>query len=124
MRPKVTFGAVANIFTRLMNFEKAGDEMQGHYHTYDHLTLLASGSVKVIVDEQETTFTAPHMIYIRADKKHTLIALEDKTVACCIHAIRDKDTGDIVEPNMIPNGVSHRGHYVPYANKESDIEEI
>lgn len=124
MRPEVSFGSVSNVFTRMMNFKKAGDVMEGHYHSYDHITLLASGSVRVIVDGEETIFVAPHMIYIRADKKHTLIALEDKTVAFCIHAVRDKDTGDIIDPAMMPNGVSHRGNYEPYKKLDSETEEI
>jgi hypothetical protein len=46
------------------------------------------------------------MIFIKADKKHMLEALEDNTVAYCIHALRDKDgSGDILDPSMVPDGV-------------------
>ena len=79
----------------------------GHTHPFDHLTLLAAGSLKVTVDGQETIFKAPHMIYIHKDKIHELVALEDNTVAYCIHALRDGDgVGDILDPAMIPDGVS------------------
>lgn len=105
MRPSITLGAVANIFSRMMHFKKAGDIELGHKHLHDHLTLLASGSLKVIVEGEETVFTAPHMIYIHADKKHELIALVDDTVAYCIHAIRDSISGDIIDPSMIPKGI-------------------
>lgn len=105
MRPDITLGAVSNIFSRMMHFKKAGDIELGHKHHFAHLTLLASGSLKVIVEGEETIFKAPHMIYIHADKKHQLVAVEDDTVAYCIHAIRDANTGDILDPSMIPNGI-------------------
>lgn len=103
--PEVKLGCVANLFSRMMRFEKAGDVEYGHTHAFDHLTLLASGSLKVTVEGQETVFNAPYMIYIKADKRHELMALTDETVAYCIHALRDKDTGDILDPSMIPAGV-------------------
>lgn len=105
--PTVQIGCVANLYSRMMNFKNAGDIEQGHTHPFDHLTLLASGSLKVIVDTKETVFTAPHMIYIHKDKRHELIALEDNTVAYCIHALRDGNgVDDILDPAMIPKGVS------------------
>jgi quercetin dioxygenase-like cupin family protein len=108
-QPQVQMGCVANLFSRMMHFEKAGDIEYGHTHAFDHLTLLASGSLKIIVEEKETVFTAPHMIYIKADKKHELVALKDNTVAYCIHALRsDNEAGDILDPSMVPNGVNPR----------------
>lgn len=105
--PAIKLGCVANLFSRMMHFEKAGDTEIGHTHAFDHLTLLASGSLKVNVDGVCTEFKAPHMIYIHKDKVHELIALEDNTVAYCIHALRDGDgVDDIIDPSMIPNGVN------------------
>lgn len=104
--PKISIGSIANIFSRQMSFEKAGDVEIGHTHQFDHLTLLASGSLKIVVDGKESIFKAPHMIYINKDKVHELTALEDNTVAYCIHVLRDKETGDIIDPSMIPEGVS------------------
>jgi quercetin dioxygenase-like cupin family protein len=46
------------------------------------------------------------MIYIKAGKVHELVALEDETVAYCIHALRDKDNNEILDPSMVPAGVS------------------
>jgi quercetin dioxygenase-like cupin family protein len=89
-----------------MYFEKAGDTEVGHTHQFDHLTLLAKGKLKVTVDNVPTEFTAPHMIYIHKDKVHELEALTDETVAYCIHALRDKNTNEIIDPSMIPNGVN------------------
>lgn len=90
-----------------MHFKKAGDVEQGHTHDFDHLTLLASGSLKITIDGEITEFKAPHMIFIHKDKRHELVALEDNTVAYCIHALRGSNkTDDILDPAMIPKGVS------------------
>lgn len=105
MPPIVKIGCVANLFSRMMHFKKAGDIEQGHTHQFDHLTLLAKGRLKVTVDGQSTEFTAPQMIYIHKDKFHVLEALTDETVAYCIHALRDKTDGDILDPDMIPEGI-------------------
>ena len=87
----------------MMHFERAGDIEKGHTHQFDHLTLLAKGSLKIVIDGSETDFNAPHMIYIRKNKNHKLIALEDDTVAYCIHAITpDENTINMVSPDMVP----------------------
>jgi quercetin dioxygenase-like cupin family protein len=107
-QPVVDIACVANLFSRMMHFKKVGDIEIGHTHQFDHLTLLAKGSLKVIVDGAESVFKAPHMIYIHKDKVHELTALEDDTVAFCIHALRDGvGVGDIISPDNIPNGVTH-----------------
>lgn len=104
--PEIKIGYVANLWSRMMHFKKAGDTEIGHTHQFDHLTLLAKGKLKVTVDGVVTEFTAPHMIYIKADKVHELEAMTDETVAYCIHALRDKDTSEILDPSMIPDGVN------------------
>lgn len=104
--PVINIGSVSNVYSRMMHFRKAGDVELGHKHHYDHLTLLANGSLKIIVEEKETIFKAPFMIYIKAEKNHKLVALEDNTVAYCVHAIRNKDTQDILDPSMIPDGIN------------------
>lgn len=104
--PLIQIGCVANLWSRMMHFKQAGDTEHGHTHQFDHLTLLAKGKLKVTVEGVATEFTAPHMIYIRADKVHELVALVDDTVAYCIHALRDKENNEILDPSMIPAGVS------------------
>jgi quercetin dioxygenase-like cupin family protein len=104
--PQIKIGCVANLYSRMMHFAKAGDIEIGHTHQFDHLTLLAKGKLKVTVEGNATEFTAPHMIYIHKDKVHELEALTDETVAYCIHALRDKETNEILDPSMIPAGVS------------------
>ena len=112
--PYVQIGCVANLFSRQMHFKKAGDLEHGHAHLFDHLTLLASGSLRVTVNGKTTDFKSPHMIYIKAEHEHELVALEDNTVAFCIHALR-KGNGvdDIIDPASVPNGVSPRDYADP-----------
>lgn len=102
--PEVSFSLVGNIYTRQMHFKSKGDVEHGHTHPYDHMTLLAKGSVEVSVDGEVSVFTAPHIIWINADKAHKLTALEDNTVAYCVHAVRED--GEIVDPSMVPKGSS------------------
>lgn len=104
--PVTNMACVGNLWLRQMQFVKAGDRNEGHEHNFDHVTLLAKGSVEVDVEGQKTTFSAPHMIYIIAGKSHFLTALEDDTIAYCVHALRDKDTVEILDPAMIPAGVN------------------
>jgi hypothetical protein len=108
--PNVQIACVANLWCKQMHFAQAGDVKSGHRHLFDHLTLLARGAVAVNVEGVVTDFTAPAMIYIQAGKEHTITATVDDTVAYCIHALRSGDAvGDILDPSMIPAGVSVEG---------------
>jgi quercetin dioxygenase-like cupin family protein len=91
----------------MMHFKKAGDQNEGHEHNFDHITLLSKGSVEVDVEGQKTVFKAPHMIYISSGKRHYLKALEDDTVASCLHALRTGEREeDILDPSIVPAGVN------------------
>ena len=106
MALQVKIGMVANLYSRQMHFENVGDIEHGHTHQFDHMTLLASGRLQVTVDGKVSEFSAPHMIYIKKDKMHELVALEPNTVAYCIHPMRlGERIEDIVDPEMVPEGV-------------------
>jgi hypothetical protein len=103
--PLISIGYVSNLWSRMMHFKNVGDTEIGHKHQFDHLTLLAKGSLKVTIEGKDTVFKAPHMIFIQKDKFHELVAIEEDTVAYCIHALRNQDgSGDILDPAMIPEG--------------------
>ena len=105
--PYTHIGACHNVFIRQMHFVKAGDSETQHTHAFDHITLLSKGSLRVECNGQHTTFTAPHMIYIKAEYVHGMTALEDDTLAYCIHAMGNSDKkhiDDIITPEMVPNG--------------------
>jgi mannose-6-phosphate isomerase-like protein (cupin superfamily) len=110
---------VDTVWIKQMNFQYRGDVEVGHRHTHDHVTLLAQGSLQVIVGDGITEFTAPHMIVIQKDQEHILKALEDNTVAYCVHALRDDETGDIVSADQVPAGSLYfgRGGLEPVVKK-------
>lgn len=106
--PETKITAIKNLWVRQMDFKQIGDKNEGHVHNYDHLTLLAHGSVKVHVDENVTEYQAPHMIFITAGKRHFLEATTPNTVAYCVHALRNAESEDaeILDPDQIPLGVN------------------
>lgn len=107
--PDIMIGLVANMFVRMMVFKTKGVCELGHTHSFDHLTLLASGKLRVTANNISTDYTAPMMIYIDADTKHELISLEDNTVAYCIHGLRDLDKSEeLISPDMLPAGIKDK----------------
>lgn len=105
--PETRITASGNLWIRQMNFKDIGDANEGHIHNYDHLTLLAYGSVKFHVDDKVTEFKAPQMIYVKAGKRHFIEALEPNTIAYCVHALRNAEAADaeILDPSQVPEGV-------------------
>lgn len=103
--PNIYIGCVSNLFVRQMHFANTGDTEMGHAHAFDHMTLLAKGRLNVRINNQDTEFTAPQIIFIKAELQHELKALSDNTVAYCIHALRDTASGDILESKMIPKSL-------------------
>jgi len=106
--PIVQSIAISNVFCRSMFFKNAGDVEHGHCHTYDHGTLISYGRVLVeMLDDDGNTiaskeFTAPSFVFIDKMRMHKLTALEDGTVAACIHALRDIDE-NIIPPDTLVN---------------------
>jgi len=102
--PIVKLISLSNVYTRMMYFRKKGDVEMGHKHTFDHATLVSSGSVlyEVLSDNGEVEysklFTAPDMVFVNKDKFHRITSLEDDTVCGCIHALRTVDE-DIIPPD-------------------------
>lgn len=99
-----TYAFIDNVWVRMMHFKKKGDKNIPHKHTHDHASLLSSGSLKVTVDGKDSIFKAPCIIVVHKDQYHFMEALEDNTVSSCIHGIRDIDSGDILSPEMVPEG--------------------
>lgn len=72
-------GVVAKVFG-----VPANTQIEQHVHSYDHLSILISGKVHVIVDGKHSEMTGPALITIEAGKKHTIIA-ETPALWACIH---------------------------------------
>jgi len=94
---------VDNLFVKMHQFVNAGDTHQGHAHVFDHITLLAAGSVTMKHNKGEQDFTAPHLIVTPKGVVHQFIAKEPNTVFCCIHAIRDgSNVDDVASQDITP----------------------
>ena len=90
-------GYVGNIWVRQNYMEKSGDTVGGHVHFFDHVSLLAKGSVSVQIDDKDpVVFHAPTFIVIRKNRRHQITALEDDTSWYCVFAARDLD-GNVTE---------------------------
>jgi quercetin dioxygenase-like cupin family protein len=89
---------VNDVFIKQITFPRAGMTMMTHLHVYDHQTLVAAGRLCVIVDGEESYYQAPSIIVIEANKHHALVAMDDHTIAYCIHAVKGGETIDEAEP--------------------------
>ena len=95
----VNLSLVSNVWIKQLVFPTAGTIMVSHVHTFDHQTLLASGRLRVFVDGCARDFQAPQIIVIRQGQSHVFEALEDQTVAYCVHALRSSErVEDIIDP--------------------------
>jgi hypothetical protein len=78
------------VFVKQMYLRHSGTRVPQHAHVYPHTTMLAVGKLRVWKEgELLGDFVAPAPIYIEAKVKHTLQALEDHTLAYCIHRLHD-----------------------------------
>jgi hypothetical protein len=91
-------GYFGNIWVRSHTFAKVGDTNDGgHKHNFDHVTLLAVGSVLVEVEGFEPKeFHAPTFITVDKDHRHKFTALTDDVVYYCVFAMRDLD-GEVTD---------------------------
>jgi quercetin dioxygenase-like cupin family protein len=78
----------------------AGLRLEQHRHSFDHLSILASGSVVVSVDGVDVEHVAPKCILIQAGKKHAVTALTD-TVWFCVHGT------ECADPSQIDHELTH-----------------
>jgi hypothetical protein len=105
-KPEIKIIAVSNVYCRLMHFVNVGDFEIGHWHTYDHGTLISSGEVLVeqIGDNGEVlaskVFTAPALVFVPKNFRHKITATKENTVAACIHAMRSID-GNLLSPDFL-----------------------
>jgi hypothetical protein len=77
-----------DLFIRTATVADAGTVIPTHAHRYDHITLLAYGSMRVEADgEMLGDYTGPVGILIRARVKHTMTTLTDGVVFACVHAL-------------------------------------
>lgn len=100
-------GYFGNIWVRQNYLPTAGEFSPGHFHYFDHVSLLAKGKVRVEVEGFEPKeFTAPTFIVIKKEHKHKFTALEDDTLWYCVFALRDVngEVTDIYDGDNSPYG--------------------
>jgi hypothetical protein len=107
-------GYFGNIWVRSHYLPKAGNANDGgHRHHFDHITLLAKGSVMVEVEGYEPkAFVGPTFIVVKKEHKHKFTALEDDTVYYCVFALRDVD-GEVTD--------MYSGDNSPYGAADDDV---
>jgi mannose-6-phosphate isomerase-like protein (cupin superfamily) len=77
----------------------AGGLAVQHKHAFDHLSVLASGTVELTVDGETSTVQAPACLTIAAHKEHQVRAMTD-VVWYCVHATNCTDP-DVVDDVLI-----------------------
>ena len=82
----------------------AGYVLVQHAHKHDHLSILASGSVEMVVDGVKSIVEAPACLTIAAGKHHGVKSLTD-VVLYCVHATDCTDEDDIDEVLIVPSNV-------------------
>jgi quercetin dioxygenase-like cupin family protein len=80
----------------------AGQVLVQHKHKFNHLSILASGSIELMVDGERKIIHAPACLTIEADKHHGVKSLTD-VVWYCIHATECTDIDEIDEVLIAPS---------------------
>jgi len=83
----------------------AGQVLVQHAHKYDHLSILAQGSVEVMVDGNKEILHAPACLTIEANKHHGVKSLTD-VVWYCVHATDCADKDEIDEVLIAPSDLN------------------
>jgi mannose-6-phosphate isomerase-like protein (cupin superfamily) len=83
----------------------AGHVLVQHKHKFSHLSILASGSIELMVDGERKIIHAPACLTIEADKHHGVKSLTD-VVWYCIHATECTDMDAIDEVLIVPGDVA------------------
>ena len=85
----IEFAEANGMWIRAYTMNKANTVGAQHVHTHDHITLLASGSVRLWQDGEEIGhYEAPALLTIPAGKRHAFMAVTDNVVLCCLHNLR------------------------------------
>jgi hypothetical protein len=78
----------------------AGWVLVSHKHTYDHLSILASGNAAI----NGRTFTGPAVMTIAAGEHHSVKAITN-CVWYCIHATEETDPAKVDQTLIVPSDV-------------------
>ena len=91
-----------DLFIKTATVADAWTIIPTHAHRYDHVTLLAYGSMRVEADGMALgDFTGPVGILIKAGVKHTMTTLTPGVVFACIHALHGTEAVEIDEMHVL-----------------------
>ena len=79
----------------------AGMQLVQHAHKFEHLSILAQGTVEMIIDGCRRVVHAPACLTIQQNKHHGVKALTD-TVWFCVHSTDCTDSESIDEVLIAP----------------------
>lgn len=82
----------------------AGYVLVQHAHKHDHLSILASGSVEMVIDGVKSVVQAPACLTIAAGKHHGIKSLTD-VVWYCVHATECTDENEVDDVLIVPSNV-------------------
>ena len=102
-RPVVKRARSGDVFTTMYHFWTSGDAEPEITLKYDGTILVAKGRVVVIVNGVRNEFTAPHIVFRKANAPYALEAITDNTVVYSVVAVRDGE-GNMLDADMIPTG--------------------
>lgn len=97
--PELTHHLAGGVYAKQTHIP-AGMVLVQHKHRYDHLSVLASGTVELEVDDQRSTLTGPVCLTIKANAHHGVKALTD-AVWFCIHASAVADDDALIAPSRM-----------------------
>ena len=95
----------------------AGQVLIQHKHKFSHLSILASGSIEILIDGKRQIVHAPACLTIEAYKHHGVKSLTD-VVWYCIHATECTDADEIDEVLIVPSN-NVQAHKMALCLKES-----
>jgi quercetin dioxygenase-like cupin family protein len=90
----------AGLYAKQMTIN-VGTCVKGHVHLFDHMSILAKGSVMVYLDGDATRYDAPAVVTIKQGKCHSIHPITD-SVWYCLHAT------DLTDPDEIDEATSVR----------------
>ena len=91
-----------DLFVKTATVADAWTIIPTHAHRYDHVTLLAYGSMRVEADGVTLgDYAGPVGILIKAGVKHTMTTLTPGVVFACIHALHGTEAVEIDEMHVL-----------------------
>jgi len=102
-QPDTEITLYGDVFVKSHIVPDAGTIMPQHAHSYDHISYLAAGNVRVERSDIRDVayYAAPAAIRIPARVKHTFTTVHPNTLILCIHNAAHGEAADIHEEHHL-----------------------